>query len=69
MAVQISRNISDGLNAKMLAEWGTEAAWWQWVKDRTRDHLVNSELRAAAAASEAALEAERARILGSTGTL
>ena len=69
MAVQISRNIPDALHAKVVAEWGSEALWWQWVKDRSRQHLQNVELRAAEMAANAALEVERQRILNDETTL
>lgn len=69
MAVQITRNMPDALHAKAVGEWGSESLWWQWVKDVTRRHLQNGELRAAELAAQEALEVERQRILNDETTL
>lgn len=43
----MSINISDGLNAKIAEQWGSQAAWKDWVKTTTRAHIVEARKRAA----------------------
>jgi hypothetical protein len=59
----VSINISDGLEGKIVARWGTVLAWKQWVKEKTRGELLASDVRQMKADAEALkLAAERMTI-------
>lgn len=59
----INFNLSDALDAKIVAKWGDRATWKQWVKDETKRQILADELgqidinarAAASAAREVAL--------------
>jgi len=54
--------VSDGLLAKITAQWGSQAAWKDWVKETTRAQIVNDRKRAAYATRLAQFEADAAAI-------
>lgn len=67
MAVTITRSMSNGLAAKIVAHWGTEAEWWQWAKLATRAELTHIAIRAMEAEVDADRDARRAAITVDAG--
>jgi hypothetical protein len=43
----VSLTISDKLNAKITAHWGSTTAWKDWVKEATREQVRQSAVRKA----------------------
>ena len=45
MAVDVNINLSDALDGKITARWGTTLAWKQWVKDKTKLEIAAADER------------------------
>jgi hypothetical protein len=59
MAQQVQINLSDGLEAKVLEEWGSVIAWKDWIKTATRKEWQDKKITNLhlAAAQQIALDA------------
>lgn len=66
MPVDQTITLSDALNAKVIARWGSVLAWKQWVRAATKADIYNAavnaaqvQARALVASAEAAAAAQR----------
>ena len=60
----VSITISDGLQSRIINQWGDVATWKLWVREQTRSHIVESRKRAAYEQRMVQFEADMQQIVG-----